>query len=43
MNNYSAGIAPLHKKDGFSLMQCPKNDMEHREMENISYVFVVVV
>ena len=41
MNNCSAGIAPLHKRDKFSLMQCPKNDVKRKEMENIPYVSVV--
>jgi len=27
--------------DKFSLMQCPKNDMEWKQMENIPYAFVV--
>ena len=36
MNNCSAGIATLQKRDRFSLRQCPKNDMEHKERENIS-------
>ena len=41
MNNCSAGIAPLHKGDRFSLMQCPNNDVERKEMENIPYASVI--
>ena len=41
MNNCSVGIAPLHKGDKFSLMQCPKNDVERKEMKNIPHASVV--
>ena len=41
MNNCSAGIAPLQKGNRFSLMQYPKNDVEHKEMENIPYASVI--
>ena len=41
MNNCSASIAPLQKGDKFSLLQCPKNDVEHKEMENIPYSSVI--
>ena len=32
---------PIQKGDKFSLMQCPKNDLEWKHMENIPYAFVV--
>ena len=41
MNNCLAGIAPLQKGDRFSPMQCPKNDVERKEMENIPCASVV--
>ena len=41
MNNCSAGIAPLQNRDRFSLMQCPKNDVKRKEMENVPYAYVV--
>ena len=41
MNNCSAGVVPIQKGDKFSLMQCPKNDVEHKQMESIPYASVV--
>ena len=41
MNNCSASVVPLQKGDKFSLMQCPKNDVEHKGMESIPYASVV--
>ena len=41
MNNYSAGVVPIQKGDKFSLMQCPKNNVEHKQMESILYASVV--
>ena len=38
----SASPIPIQKGDKFSLMQCPKNDLEWKQMENIPYVFVVL-
>ncbi|XP_075079731.1 secreted RxLR effector protein 161-like [Nicotiana tabacum] len=35
MNNCSVGIAPIQKGDKFSLMQCPKNDVEQKENSSI--------
>jgi len=32
---------PIQKGDKFSLMQCPKNDLEQKQMENIPYASVV--
>nr|CAN61348.1 hypothetical protein VITISV_007257 [Vitis vinifera] len=40
-NDCSPGIAPIVKCDRFSLNQCPSNDLEKKEMKNISYAFVV--
>ena len=41
MKDCSPGIAPIVKCDRFSLNQCPSNDLEKKEMKNISYAFVV--
>ena len=41
MNKCSRGIVPIQKGDKFSLMQCPKNDIERKEMESIPYAAVV--
>ncbi|XP_070022428.1 secreted RxLR effector protein 161-like [Nicotiana sylvestris] len=41
MNNCSAGIVPIQKGDKFSLMQCPKNDVERKEMESIPYSSII--
>ena len=41
MQNCFAGIVPIQKGDKFSLMQCPKNDMERKQMESIPYSSVV--
>nr|XP_033508107.1 secreted RxLR effector protein 161-like [Nicotiana tomentosiformis] len=41
MNNCSAGIVPIQKWDKFSIMQCPKNDVEQKEMESIPYFSIV--
>ncbi|GJU60323.1 retrovirus-related pol polyprotein from transposon TNT 1-94 [Tanacetum coccineum] len=35
------GIVPIQKGDKFSLKQCPKNEVERKEMENIPYASVV--
>ncbi|CAA7014470.1 unnamed protein product [Microthlaspi erraticum] len=37
----SQGIAPIQKGDKFSKMQCPKNELERKEMERIPYASVV--
>ena len=31
--NYSASVAPIQKGDKFSLMQCPQNEWERKQME----------
>ncbi|XP_075096256.1 secreted RxLR effector protein 161-like [Nicotiana tabacum] len=41
MNNCSAGIVPIQKGDKFSPIQCPKNDVERKEMESIPYSSIV--
>ena len=41
MNNCSAGVVPIQKGDKFSLIQCPKNDVERKKMESIPYAFFV--
>ena len=41
MSKCSDGIVPIQKGDKFSLKQCPKNDVERKEMENIPYASVV--
>ena len=41
MEKCSAGIVPIQKGDRFSEMQCPKNDLERKEMESIPYASVV--
>ena len=41
MESCSAGIVPIQKEDKFSNMQCPKNDLERKEMESIPYASVV--
>jgi len=41
MDKCSASPVPIQKGDKFSLMQCPKNDLERKQMENILYASVV--
>lgn len=41
MENCSVGVVPIQKGDKFSLMQCPKNDLEQKEMESIPYASIV--
>ncbi|XP_057954096.1 secreted RxLR effector protein 161-like [Malania oleifera] len=41
MDKCSASPIPIHKGDKFSLMQCPKNDIERRQMKDVPYAFVV--
>ena len=41
MDKCSASLVPIQKGDKFSLMQCPKNDLERKQMENILYASVV--
>jgi len=41
MDKCSAYPIPIQKGDKFSLMQCPKNVLEQKQMDNIFYTFVV--
>jgi len=41
MDKYSASFVPIQKGDKFSLLQCPKNDLEQKQMENIPYASVI--
>ncbi|XP_074278371.1 peroxidase P7-like [Silene latifolia] len=41
MNECSAGIVPIQKGDKFSKIQCPRNELERKEMERIPYASVV--
>ncbi|XP_068466643.1 secreted RxLR effector protein 161-like [Phaseolus vulgaris] len=41
MDKCSASLVPIQKGDKFSLMQCPENDLEWKQMENIPYAFVI--
>ena len=41
MQNYKLGDTPVAKGDKFSLDQCPKNEFEKKEKENIPYASAV--
>jgi len=41
MENCSVSVAPLQKGDKFSLMQCPQNEWERKQMERIPYASAV--
>lgn len=41
MESCSAGMVPIQKGDKFSKKQCPKNDLERKEMEYIPYASLV--
>ena len=41
MSKHSPGKVLVQKGDKFNLMQCPKNDVERKEMESIPYASVV--
>jgi len=41
MESCSANVAPLQKGDKFSLMQCPQNEWERKQMERIPYASAV--
>ncbi|XP_068503918.1 secreted RxLR effector protein 161-like [Phaseolus vulgaris] len=41
MDKCSTSPVPIQKGDKFSLMQCPKNDLERKQMENIPYASIV--
>ena len=41
MESCTLSPVPIQKGDNFSLSQCPKNDLEHKEMDNIPYASIV--
>ena len=41
MEKCFVSVVPIQKEDKFSLMQCPKNELECIKMERIPYVFFV--
>lgn len=41
MEKCSSSHVPVHKGDKFSLNQCPKNDLERKQMKNIPYASIV--
>jgi len=41
MESCTSSPVPIQKGDKFNLSQCPKNDLEHKEMDNISYASLV--
>ena len=41
MESCTPSPVPIQKGDNFSLSQCPKNDMERKEMNNIPYASLV--
>jgi len=41
MYKCSTSLVPIKKGEKFSFMQCLKNDLERKQMENIPYAFVV--
>ncbi|KAL0553776.1 hypothetical protein IC582_007680 [Cucumis melo] len=41
MDKCSSSVVPIHKGDKFSLMQCPKNELERNQMETIPYASIV--
>lgn len=42
MDKCYASVVPIQKGDKFSLEQCPKNELERKEMEQIPYASIVV-
>ena len=41
MDKCSTSPIPIQKEDKFSLMQCPENELERKQMENIPYASIV--
>ena len=41
MDKCSTSPVPIQKGDKFSFMQCPKNDLERKQIENMPYASVV--
>jgi len=43
MDKCSISLIPIQKGDKFSLMQCPKNELKWKQMENyINYIFIIL-
>lgn len=40
MKMCSSSVVPIHERDKFSLMQFPKNELEHKQVEEILYALV---
>ena len=40
MNKCSASLVLIQKGDKFSLLQCPKNDLEWKQIEDIPYASI---
>ncbi|RVW52979.1 Retrovirus-related Pol polyprotein from transposon TNT 1-94 [Vitis vinifera] len=41
MSNYAPGDTPMAKGDKFSLYQCPRNELERKDMERFSYALAI--
>ena len=41
MDKCSISLVPIQKGYKFSLMQCPKNYLERKQMENIPYASII--
>ncbi|XP_075650089.1 secreted RxLR effector protein 161-like [Castanea sativa] len=41
MEKCSTGVAPIQKKDKFSLMQCPQNEWERKQLGGIPYASTI--
>lgn len=41
MENCSGSVVPIQKGDKFSLKQCPMNELQRKQMENILYASIV--
>lgn len=41
MEKCSANVFPIQKRDKLSVMQCPNDELERKQIENTSYISVV--
>lgn len=41
MENCSRSVVPIQKGDKFILKQCPMNELQRKQMENILYASIV--
>ena len=41
MKNCLPSVSPIVKGDRFNLNQCPKNDIERKQMKNIPYAYAI--